>query len=256
MNLRALIYTVVLTIAVSVVAGLLVGLYRNGSPDISGWTKAFSPGPLSQKHAFLADNCETCHSPLDGVKAASCIACHAPAATELSKQSTAFHAIGRDCRGCHLEHLGGVRPTKMDHTFLLRIAEPPQGWFMPSAIEQIKADLQGFLMLAKSEDREKAVLECVSCHSNRDPHRGLFGKNCADCHELGSWRVAGFLHPSPRSKDCAQCHQAPPSHYMEHFSMIDKMVTGQEHAAVTQCYQCHRTDSFNDIKNIGWYKHH
>jgi hypothetical protein len=74
------------------------------------------------------------------------------------------------------------------------------------------------------------------------------------CHELYSWRIARFLHTSPTSKDCAQCHQGLPSHYMEHFVMMDKMITGQERATVNQRFLCHRTDSFNDIKDFGWYK--
>ncbi|MDH8222619.1 cytochrome C, partial [Klebsiella pneumoniae] len=64
---------------------------------------------------------------------------------------------------------------------------------------------------------EKTGLDCASCHSNREPHRDLFGRECGNCHETATWRIAGFLHPSPASKDCAQCHQAPPSHYMMHF---------------------------------------
>lgn len=66
--------------------------------------------------------------------------------------------------------------------------------------------------------------------------------------------IARCLHSSPTSKDCAQCHQGPPSHYMEHSVMMDKMITGQERATVNQRFLCHRTDSFNDIKDFGWYK--
>jgi hypothetical protein len=43
---------------------------------------------------------------------------------------------------------------------------------------------------------------------------------------------------------------------MGHFIMMDRTITGQEHAMVNQCFLCHRTDSFNDIKGAGWFKHH
>jgi hypothetical protein len=43
---------------------------------------------------------------------------------------------------------------------------------------------------------------------------------------------------------------------MEHFIMMDQMIAGQDRATVTQCFMCHRTDAFNDIKGIGWFKHH
>lgn len=38
--------------------------------------------------------------------------------------------------------------------------------------------------------------------------------------------------------------------------MMDQMITGQARATVNQCFLCHRTDSFNDIKDVGWLKHH
>ena len=43
---------------------------------------------------------------------------------------------------------------------------------------------------------------------------------------------------------------------MMHFEMVSKPVARQEQAPVNQCFLCHRTNSFNDIKGIGWYKHH
>ena len=258
MSVRAFIYTVLATLAVTAVAAVSAGLFRDGSLAVSGWTDAVLPGPLSEKHAFLSNKCETCHTPTKGVEATACIACHTTAASALGKESTAFHATSKECRGCHLEHAGGVRPTKMDHSELLRIGAYSR---TPSAsaraiTEQMAADLRKFLGLRKSDEPEKAGLDCANCHSNREPHRGLFGRDCGSCHGVESWKMAQFLHPSPTSKDCAQCHQAPPSHYMEHFVMMDQMITGQEHATVNQCFLCHRTDSFNDIKDIGWYKHH
>jgi len=257
-SVRAVIYTVLVTLAVAGVAAISVGLYREGSLAVSGWTDAIVPGPLSEKHAFLSNKCETCHTPTKGVEAVACIACHATAAADLGKQSTAFHATSKECGGCHLEHAGAARPIKMDHAMLLRIgafARSPSS--SPREItEQMVTDLKEFLGLPKPGEAEKTSLDCANCHSNREPHRGLFGRDCASCHSLDSWRIAQFLHPSPASRDCAQCHQAPPSHYMMHFIMMDQMITGQEHASVSQCFLCHRTDSFNDIKDVGWYKHH
>lgn len=258
MNMRAFVYAICVTLAVAGATTISVALYRGGSLAVSGWTDAVRPGPLSDKHAFLSDKCETCHTPIKGVDAVACISCHTTAAANLGKQSTAFHATSKECRGCHTEHRGGARPIKMDHARLLQIGAFPQSQNSSARQvgEQMATDLREFLGLPKSNEREKAGLDCANCHGNRESHRGLFGQDCASCHELDSWRIARFLHPSPASKDCAQCHQAPPSHYMEHFVMIDKMITGQEHAAVNQCFLCHRTGSFNDIKGIGWYKHH
>lgn len=253
MSVRAVLYAAAATLAVAGVLAVSVSLYRGGSQALPGWTAAVAPGSLSAKHTFLSDRCETCHTPTRGAEASACISCHTTAATALGKQSTAFHAATGECRGCHVEHAGGIRPIRMNHASLLRRNAFPSG---RGAADQMVSDIREFLRLGRPEEQEKASLDCAGCHSNREPHRGLFGPDCAGCHALDTWKIAGFLHPSPASKDCAQCHQAPPSHYMGHFLMMDRMMTGQMHATVDQCFLCHRTDSFNDIKGIGWLKHH
>jgi hypothetical protein len=43
---------------------------------------------------------------------------------------------------------------------------------------------------------------------------------------------------------------------MGHFNMVSMMVASQPHAQVYQCFLCHQTDAWNDIKGVGWYKHH
>ena len=43
---------------------------------------------------------------------------------------------------------------------------------------------------------------------------------------------------------------------MMHFRMVSAKVAGQPHAAVRQCFLCHQTTAWNDIKGVGWYKHH
>lgn len=102
------------------------------------------------------------------------------------------------------------------------------------------------------------ALNCAGCHSTKDRHVGLFGKDCAQCHIMTKWTIAEFQHPSPRLANCGQCHQAPPSHYMMHFEMISKKIAGQEGSStqVNQCYRCHQISSWNDIIGVGFYKHH
>jgi Zn finger protein HypA/HybF involved in hydrogenase expression len=128
-----------------------------------------------------------------------------------------------------------------------------------AATERLSAFLSGSTVTGAphaSISSLEAALNCAKCHSNQDQHRGFFGTDCAQCHDTASWSIAGFRHPSPSSTDCAQCHQAPPSHYMMHFEMVSMKVARQEHAQVRQCYVCHQTTSWNDIKGVGFYKHH
>ena len=227
MTWKAVVYSLLTAFSITAGGLSLAALYRDGSTAIPHWAQLVRPGELAAKHAFLSERCETCHTPIRGVEATACISCHATDAATLARESTAFHATIGTCATCHVEHLGGVRPTAMDHEILKTFANGPG-----------------------------QELDCFACHSNRSPHRDLFGRECAECHLTTTWKVAGFKHPSPSSVDCAQCHQAPPSHYMGHFHMVSMMVAHQHHARVEQCYLCHQTDAWNDIRGVGWYKHH
>ena len=102
----------------------------------------------------------------------------------------------------------------------------------------------------------REALNCAGCHDRQEPHFKRFGTDCAQCHGLESWSVTGYQHPSSRSKTCVQCHQAPPSHFMEHFAMVSQKFARKEHARVDQCFECHNTTAWNDIVDVGFYKHH
>ncbi len=275
MKLTTIAYAALGTIGLVAAIALPVALYRAGSVAIPLWTVAASPGPLSATHDFLRTQCEACHTPVRGVEAASCLTCHITAAPDLvTKPSTAFHANIGECAGCHVEHQGrDRRPINMDHAVLAtvghaRAAEaaasstPASGF--SHTLERLEvllrgsgADMAGGSLASRSLPAEtRATLDCTGCHANRDPHRTLFGRDCQACHNADAWAITTFRHPSPRSQDCVQCHQAPPSHYMMHFEMMDRMMTGQANARVEQCFLCHQTDSFNNVKGIGWFKMH
>ncbi len=233
----------------------------------STWQKAARPGPLSAAHAFMGNDCAACHTAGQGPDPAKCIACHANDEALLKRQPTAFHAQISSCKECHQEHLGGDKPpVKMDHEVLARLGvrmEAEKGQTAPQGLMR-EADL--WMLLKKAEvqlPRENphestivSTLNCAACHSNQDKHRGLFGADCLTCHTTQTWKIPEYQHPSPTSMNCAQCHQAPPSHYMMHFKMISARIAGKPHAQVNQCYQCHQTTSWNDIQGVGWYKHH
>jgi hypothetical protein len=224
--------------------------HERGSAAVPGWQAMVNPGNLSAAHQFLAGDCLACHAPHEGVAADRCIVCHANDQALLSKQPTAFHADIGDCRGCHIEHQGVRRtPVEMDHLALVRIG-----------VRRSASSLQGPTArrpAARSRIQpEETTLDCAACHANQDPHRTFFGQDCAACHATGAWGIPEFRHPSALSTDCMQCHQAPPSHSMEHFEMVSMRVAGVEHAFLSQCFLCHQTNAWNDIKGVGWYKHH
>jgi hypothetical protein len=256
--------------ALVVAAIVLVVLVRSTSLGRAvTWQRQASPGRLSVSHAFLEDNCSACHTSVRGVEAAKCAACHANDVSLLRRQPTAFHADVASCRECHPEHQGGKRPpTTMDHAALAKIGLRQLGDKNGGETESALLRKQLIAWLNRQESGGETalphpritpletVLNCANCHANKDHHMQLFGQDCAQCHTTTEWTIPEFRHPPPRSTDCAQCHQAPPSHYMEHFHMVSMRVAGQPHARVNQCQLCHQTTAWNDIKGVGWYKHH
>lgn len=242
---------------------------RSGVFSKAAWQRMALPGRLSSAHAFLEHNCAACHTAGNSVESSNCIACHANNESLLQRQPTAFHANVSSCRECHLEHRGSdQRPTEMDHLALAGIGlrqlatdHSPDG-----ENERVRNDLLAWIgqhqpVGDRSERHSsltprEAVLNCATCHTTKDRHVKLFGQDCGQCHTTAKWTIAEFRHPSPASKDCAQCHQGPPSHYMMHFQMMSAKVAGKPKAQVNQCFQCHQTTAWNDIKGIGYYKHH
>lgn len=227
------------------------------------WQRMAAPGELSKAHASLENNCAACHTPMNGVEAKNCIVCHADNKAVLQRQPTAFHANIAECAACHLEHQGRVpTTTKMDHVALAHIgckmlerAATP----VFTDMAKVQHGLKNTGPAGRPTDHraaEEALLNCAACHRTKDKHVGLFGADCAQCHLTAAWTIPQFRHPPATSRDCAQCHQAPPSHYMMHFQMVSMKVAGIEHADVRQCFLCHQTTSWNDIRGVGWYKHH
>ena len=244
----------------------------------ASWQHMVAPGALSKPHAFLENNCAACHTPVKGVEAKNCIVCHADNLAVLQRQPSAFHANIGECSACHREHQGRVASTtKMDHVALARIgikqlgSDPQRDGADVIHIKRWLEEAAESTQLAQSINKEfvrgmqlsnihlqpeEMLLNCASCHQTKDRHRGLFGNDCAQCHATAKWTLPDFRHPSSASQSCSQCHQAPPSHYMMHFKMISMSVAHMEKAEVNQCFLCHQTTSWNDIKGVGFYKHH
>lgn len=255
-------YLVISVAALAIVALWLLLPSESALKRPATWQRVASPGSLSAAHAHLENNCAACHTPVQGVEPANCIVCHANNASILQRQPTSFHANISSCKECHLEHRGrAVRATNMDHAALAEIGlRQLKDDDADSEREALREHLVAWAIQPSSPHAhitpDEAVLNCATCHSNDDRHFQLFGQDCAQCHATDRWTIPEFQHPSPSSTDCAQCHQAPPSHYMMHFKMISARVAGKPHARVDQCFQCHQTTSWNDIKGAGWYKHH
>ena len=249
-----------LIVAVVAAAALTVAHFR---PVSSALQQFVSPGLLSPRHAYLANRCTSCHEPGVGVTVVNCTACHADSARLLGRQPTEFHASIQECAVCHVEHqTKNIRPQVMDHVELAKVGARTLARASrsdPDSAATLKS-LETWLRIRSPDQFDassaRQALNCAGCHDRRDPHFKRFGGDCAQCHGFNSWLISGYEHPSSRSKECVQCHQPPPSHFMGHFSMISQKIAGKEHASVDQCFECHNTTGWNDIVDVGFYKHH
>ncbi len=231
--------------------------------DLVSWQEQAAPGKLSKAHASLANNCAACHTGVKGIEDAKCISCHADSKALLERQPTAFHAYVGNCSSCHIEHQGADANLRvMNHEVLAQM-----GLDIISGGKDIPVLSKNALIPPDHPHVSDLVsrLDCASCHGTKDKHVGLLGQNCASCHATNKWTITEFQHPSVRSITCVQCHQAPPSHYMMHFEMIDKQIAARDNTQgngccagviVSQCYSCHKTTAWNDIQGVGYYKHH
>ena len=288
MSKTKLLTAALITVVVAIIVGVSLE-WRNGdSRSRALWQQAVVPGALSQPHAFLANKCVACHTPVKGVEPALCIGCHADNTALLQRQPTAFHANIQVCVGCHVEHQGTSRmPTTMDHTLLANAGHVllrtpgPATPLNPAEIEAATrlvnqtprpeqqaasppapyAEVEKNMTRALPENHprlsaDESMLSCVGCHATKDRHQGFFGTDCVQCHAATQWTIAQFMHPSASSTQCSQCHKPPPSHNMMHFSMMSAPLAGQPNAKVNQCFLCHQTTSWNDIRGVGMVKHH
>ncbi len=191
-----------------VVVAAVVAMPASGTGSLV-WRYLVNPSPLSQPHAFLETRCSSCHTPAKGVEASNCIVCHANDGALLQREPTAFHGNIGSCKECHTEHGGRIQhPIAMDHAALSRIGLRQLG---DSGDEEFNQN-EGLAryLISNRASSSQSRLNCAVCHAKEDPHSGQFGSSCTACHNTERWSIAAFRHPSPGSRDCAQCHGAPP----------------------------------------------
>lgn len=154
---------------------ITVGLYgfrsfadRFGALVHSSGTTAIAPGPLSARHASVAElqTCRACHSLGQTVQNRACLACHEIIAERRQAQSGFHGTLQGPCRKCHKEHRGAGQ----------------------SLIDLAAAGFSHEKTLFPLEGKHRE-LACEQCHP---PSQGIaalagaryvgLGRNCEDCH--------------------------------------------------------------------------
>ena len=102
-------------------------------------------------------------------------------------------------------------------------------------------------------DLQSAPQNCFSCHSQDEPHAGLFGTDCAACHSTTAWTPAQFngQHTFPLNHGggatCATCHPAGFTTYTcygchehEEAEVVERHLD-KEIPNFQNCMECHPT---------------
>lgn len=167
---------------------------------------------LEGAHAVLS--CSACHSIGQKFREApgECIACH---------ESDDAHkgSMGRDCASCH--SASTWFDTVFDHG--------KTDFALEGAHKKIQCNA------CHPDSRyDKTPKACVACHALNDPHRGVYGQKCAQCHTPQDWKQAKFDHATTafalRGRhavvECATCHT-----YAQRSAKLPK-----------RCIDCHLAD--------------
>lgn len=149
---------------------------------IIGWSRAFSPGPLSKMHVEFdrKSKCSACHTKGKRLDNNKCLACHEEINVRI-KDGLGLHArISQNCSDCHSEHHGkDYYPVHFDsETF----DHDTVGWKLEGIHALLRCKfchLKGTYLLNKTK--------CVHCHE--DVHEGENGEDCSECHNQNTFIV-------------------------------------------------------------------
>lgn len=221
----ALISTILLAL------GLGIGVYFTGG-------QAFSPGDLSAmnnggqelggvtSHAALGNECQQCHTPFVGIKAAACESCHTNITQDRQDPDTLHGRIpnAADCQSCHLEHRGAEYDLKT------------------AALVSFDHELARFSLNKHQLDYGKRAIACADCHEQAHQFT-MDTAVCTDCHRR---EAPAFMesHIQAYSANCLACHDGQDS--MAEFTIEahnEKFLLAGKHLQ-TACENCHNTGKF------------
>jgi hypothetical protein len=194
----------------------------------------FSPGELSQPHAYLEgiSHCTSCHVAGEQLSPAACLNCH----KELAPEIAGFRGLHgripeekRACQTCHREHQGrgfalidwGGSKKQFDH---LRAGYKLDGKHARLECEKCHdprriADPAVRSMLQEKPGKKTFLglgTRCNQCHF--DEHRGQLDQDCARCHDAAAFKPARFQHDKAAyhlegkhaKVACEKCHPRAP----------------------------------------------
>ena len=201
--------------------------------------------PLVGSHVKVA--CARCHTggtTTEAVRFDTCSACHVNVHRE---------SIKDDCRACHDETT--FQKGTFDHAARTRFALKGRHDGLACAKCHTSVSTGDVPLARVVADFSGARTECVSCHLDRDPHKGTFGRACDACHTVTTFSVKDFRHPNDPAffagqhepVACEKCHNAdtaerPAPATLPVFDCVSCHRDPHLGQLASSCDQCHRVD--------------
>jgi len=183
--------------------------------------------------AHRKTTCELCHTePVASFKPGTgCVDCH-------GKDDVHQTRLGRDCASCHAEQDWKTSTHQHD-----------RGRF----------PLIGGHRLLECQDCHRTQLyadteqQCSACHRDDDAHAGVYGADCALCHNARDWNLWDFNHASTdfaltgahQRVSCKSCHNA--TQLSVQCSSCHRKDDVHDGGFGQQCARCHSTTSFTEV---------
>ena len=201
--------------------------------------------PLVGAHVQVT--CAKCHTTdkmTDPLRFDRCSTCH----TNVHRDS-----IKENCDSCHSNT--SFKGGKFDHATQTTFALAGKHTGL-ACVKCHRAVSGADVPLArKTADFGGAKTACVSCHADKDPHKGAYGRACDSCHGPDTFSVKDFRHPRDAAffggqhqpVACEKCH-APDRSDAPMRAGATSMACVSCHADVhlgqlaNACDQCHTVD--------------
>jgi len=194
---------------VGIITGVITALLITGYVYATGGI-LFSPGPLSAKagellgdvtsHAEIGGNCKACHAALWESTSMDdrCMTCHEDIKSELQNTTSLHGSLMHDqpdltCRYCHLDHRGANAQLTLIDTGTF--PHDALGFALTGSHVQLQCE-------ACHQNNQFTGLSgaCAGCHADPVYHVGMFGLDCATCHNTDDWS-ARYTGPHPAIAD-------------------------------------------------------
>jgi hypothetical protein len=222
------------------------GLIWLGSQALANRQKPYSSGPLAASHAFLGNNCNSCHVARAGfakpVTDQACSACHSGPVHQ------AEQLFQPACAECHVEHVGAASLAQTSDKACASChgdLKTRSGTLHVAArIESFESGHPEFTPLRAGQQDQGTIKFNHSVHMKKDL-RGATGNvqmNCDDCHRTNAaartWPYGqpveakpvdpGVL-PAPHSRFSSRSYMEPVDYFRNcstcHTLMFDKRIS-------------------------------